>query len=55
MIIKRVKNTHLYDVFIGNGWKNHARVLIRDGHVFHKEGKPLSKIQYVEISKSIGV
>ena len=54
MIIKQVKKTKLYDVFIGTGWKNHSRVLVHDGHVHHKTGRSLSKIQYVEIVKSIG-
>jgi hypothetical protein len=55
MKILRVKKTKLFDVFIGSGWKNHSRVLVNEvGHIFHKEGKKLSKIQYIEISKTIG-
>lgn len=54
MIIKQVKKTKLFDIFQGSGWKQHTRVMVRDGHVFFKEGKPLTKIQYVEVSKSIG-
>lgn len=31
MKICKVKNTNLYDVFIGEGWKNHARVYFKQG------------------------
>ena len=54
MIIKRVKRTPYFDVFIGIGWKNHTRVFVKDGHVIYKSGNSLTKIQYVEISKSVG-
>lgn len=54
MIIKQVKKTHFYDIFNGMGWKNHTRVFVRDGHVLYKSGNKLTKIQYIEISKSIG-
>lgn len=31
MKVLRVKKTNLFDVFIGDGWKNHARVYLKDG------------------------
>lgn len=54
MLIKRVKKTSLYDVFVGLGWKNHSRVSIHNGHVQLHSGNSLSKIQYVEIAKTVG-
>lgn len=30
MKILRVKHTNLYDVFIGDGWKHHARIYFKD-------------------------
>lgn len=53
MKIVRVKKTHMYDVFTGDGWKNHTRVLSKNNHIIYKSGTRLSKIQYVEISKTI--
>jgi hypothetical protein len=55
MIVKRVKKTNFYDIFTGNGWKNHTRVFIHNSHVLFKSGIKLTKIQFIEISKSIGV
>lgn len=54
MKIKRVKKTPFYDVFLGNGWYNHTRVLCVNGIVHFHSGKPLSRIQMVEISKTAG-
>ena len=54
MVIKRVKKTNLFDVFIGFGWYGHTRVSIHNGHVKHISGKYLPKIKYVEIGKTIG-
>ena len=31
MKILRVKKTNLFDIFVGDGWKNHARVYLKDG------------------------
>ena len=53
MKILRVKKTNIYDVFCGLGWKNHSRIVNKDGHISLMTGKPLTKIQYVEISKTI--
>lgn len=33
MKILQVKNTNLYDVFLGEGWYNHARVYFKDNKV----------------------
>jgi len=55
MKILRVKKTPFYDVFIGSGWKGHTRVLVKGSRVQHNAGRPLKKIQYVEIAKTVGV
>lgn len=31
MKVLKVKHTHFYDVFLGDGWKNHARVYYNNG------------------------
>lgn len=31
MKILRVKHTNLFDIFLENGWENHARVYFKDG------------------------
>jgi hypothetical protein len=54
MKILQVKKTPLYDVFTGGGWKNHTRVFVKDGHVLYKAGTKLTRMQYVEVSKSVG-
>jgi len=54
MKIIQVKKSKVHDIFIGLGWKNHTRVLVKNGHVQHLAGLPLTKIQYVEINKTVG-
>lgn len=53
MKILRVKHTNLYDVFTGEGWKNHARVYFKDGKISFvgKENTRLShqQIQAIQI------
>ena len=51
--IKRIKKTHLYDVFTGIGWNNHTRVIVKDKLVHIVKGKTLSKIQFVEIALTV--
>jgi hypothetical protein len=51
--IQRVKRTNLYDVFLGQGWNNHTRVTVKDKHVHIIKGNPLTKIQFVEIAKTV--
>jgi len=31
MKVLNVKHTHLYDVFVGEGWENHIRVYYKNG------------------------
>lgn len=52
MKILRVKKTALFDVFTGNGWYNHTRVLVRDGRSRIQLGNPLTKIQLIEVTKT---
>ncbi len=55
MIIKRVKRTNVYDVFLGNGWKEHTRISFNKGHVNFIAGKYLKPIQFVAIAKTLEV
>lgn len=54
MKILRVKKTAFYDIFTGNGWKNHTRVHYRHHKVKYISGNILPKIRMVEISKTLG-
>lgn len=33
MKVIQVKKTNLYDVFVGSGWKNHARIYFKNNKV----------------------
>lgn len=52
--ILRVKKTNMYDVFMGDGWKNHSRIYYDNGRVSLVNGNKLSRIKFIEISKEIG-
>lgn len=53
MKIIQVNKTPLFDVFLSNGWYNHSRVLVRDNKAKVTSGNPLTKIQLVEVIKTI--
>jgi len=53
MKILRVKRTHIYDVFTGDGWKNWSRYHVKQGKVLYIAGNSLPKIDLIRISKSI--
>lgn len=54
LTIKRVKKTSFYDIFMGNGWSTHSRILLQGKHAKLISGVPLTKIQLVEVVKTIG-
>jgi hypothetical protein len=54
MKILRVGKTPFYDVFIGDGWYGHTRVRVNGNIVHYQSGKHLTKIQYIQISKTVG-
>jgi hypothetical protein len=54
MKILRVKKTPFYDIFLGSGWFNHTRVLVTNNIVHFHSGKHLTRIQMVEIAKTVG-
>jgi hypothetical protein len=54
MTIIQVKKSNFYDVFIGNGWKNHRRIHMNNGKLSVVEGEELSSIQRAAITKTLG-
>lgn len=55
MKILRVKHTNLYDIFIGEGWKNHARIYFKNSKLSFvgKENVRLSPAQVQAIQIKI--
>jgi len=54
MKIVPVKKTPLFDVFVGEGWSNHSRVIVdKNKRVKLISGNRLTKIEFIEISKTV--
>lgn len=58
MKILRVKRTNLYDVYLGNGWTNHTRIMLKDAkadaqYIQYISGHKLTKIQSIQALKTI--
>lgn len=53
MVIKRVKKTNLFDIFLGEGWENHSRVAVVGEHLKHVSGKVLPRFVAIKVMKTI--
>ena len=53
MLVKRVKKTNMYDVFMGNGWNSHSRVAMLGNKLKLLSGNKLQAYQVVEFFKEV--
>lgn len=49
MKVLRVKKTSIYDVFIGNGWEHHSRILYKESKIVYLNGIHLRQDQILTL------